>query len=218
MPSRDPARLTKVKVSLPFNLGSAEWEADPTERRAAWSIYVELATRIAVQPLGENEGLDREAINSLYSLFEVTRATLREAGPDVGASRDSVGGIAIAVLNRGLRPFLQKWHPELQAWEARREEGQSLYEHERGMGSTCGVPAGPGRATATVEAVRGRTGLDCRRQTRLAVTDLALPGGSLLMICGCPGPPTGRTRREDGIDGRACLPAFCPRTPEIREE
>jgi hypothetical protein len=56
----------------------------------------------------------REAMNSLYSLFGSTREILRKAGPTVGASHDSVGGIAIAVLNKGLRPFLSKWHPLLQ--------------------------------------------------------------------------------------------------------
>ncbi|RQH25906.1 hypothetical protein D4Z78_01585 [Okeania hirsuta] len=49
--TRDPAVLKKVSVSLPFGLGSAEWEADLTERHAAWSLYVELVTRISVQPL-----------------------------------------------------------------------------------------------------------------------------------------------------------------------
>ncbi|MFN6236143.1 hypothetical protein, partial [Microcystis sp.] len=116
----DPAVLKKVSVSLPFGIGSAEWEADPTERRAAWSLYVELVTRIAVEPLEGEEGLLREALNSLYSLFGTTGEILKEAGPDVGASRNSVGGIAIAVLNRGLRRFLAKWHPRLQVWEAKR--------------------------------------------------------------------------------------------------
>ena len=65
-------------------------------------------TRIAVQPLSVDQGLVREAMNSLYSLFGTTREVLKAAGPDVGASRDSVGGIAlaqpaagIAVLNVG---------------------------------------------------------------------------------------------------------------------
>ena len=38
---RDPAVLKKVSVSLPFGLGCAEWEADQTERYAAWSLYKE---------------------------------------------------------------------------------------------------------------------------------------------------------------------------------
>jgi hypothetical protein len=131
MSKGDPAKLKKVSVSLPFGIGSAEWEADPTQRRAAWALYVELVTRVAVQELAPDSGLVREAMNSLYTLFGTTRGILREAGPDVGASRESVGGLAIAVLNRGLRPFLSKWHPQLQDWEALRPNGKSLTEHEK---------------------------------------------------------------------------------------
>lgn len=131
MSKGDPAKLKKVSVNLPFGIGGAEWEADPTERKAAWSLYVELVTRIAIQPLESDVGLLREALNSLYTLFGTTRQILREAGPDVGASRESVGGIAIAVLNKGLRPFLSKWHPSLQAWETQRPSNTSPREHEK---------------------------------------------------------------------------------------
>lgn len=119
MPKRDPAKLTKVNVSLPYGIGKAEWTADPTERRAAWSLHVELGTRIATQPLGHAEGLLREALASLHALFPPTRDILKEAGPDVGARRESVGGIATCIRNKGLRPLLAKWHPELheRAWE-----------------------------------------------------------------------------------------------------
>lgn len=122
--------MKKVSVSLPFGIGSAEWDSDPTERRAAWSLYVEIVTRIAVQPLATHEGLLRETLSSLHSLFATTRTILREAGPDVGASRDSVGGIAIAVLNNGLRPFLAKWHPSLLSWESKRNPSDNPKEHE----------------------------------------------------------------------------------------
>jgi len=131
MPKRNPAKLKKVSIHLPFGIGGAEWEADPTERKAAWALYIELVTRIAVQPLESDQGLLREALSSLYSLFASTRQILREAGPDVGASRNSVGGIAIAVLNHGLRPFLSKWHPLLQTWEAQRAQTTNPVEHEQ---------------------------------------------------------------------------------------
>ncbi|MEH2276443.1 MAG: hypothetical protein V7K40_17040 [Nostoc sp.] len=138
---RDRVILKTVSVSVPFGIGSMSWNTDPTERKAASSLYVELVTCIAVQPLSVDQGLVREAMN-LYSLFGTTREVLKAAGPDVGASRDSVGGIAItyggryaiAVLNNGLRPFLAKWHPLLQAWEARRPVrplGVSPKEHEQ---------------------------------------------------------------------------------------
>jgi len=130
MPKGDPSKLRKVTVNLPFGIGGAEWEADSTERRAAWALYVELITRISTQPLAFEQGLTREALNSLYSLFGSTREILREAGPDVGASRSSVGGIAITVLNNGLRPFLSKWHPLLATWEARRPDNIGAKEYE----------------------------------------------------------------------------------------
>ncbi len=129
MPKTDPARLTSVKIKIPW-VGEAEWSADKTERRAAWSLYVELVTRVAVQGLPSNEGLLRETLNSLYSLFDSTRQILREAGPDVGASGRSVGGIAIAVLNCGVRPFLSRWHPQLSDWESRRDPKLSPGDHE----------------------------------------------------------------------------------------
>jgi hypothetical protein len=131
MSKSDPAKLKKVVVSLPFGLGSAEWEADSTQRKAAWSLYVELMTRVAVQELADDVGLIREVMNSLYKLFETTRTVLREAGPDVGASKESVGGLAISVLNLGIRPFLTKWHPMLQAWECQRPSQVSLKDHEK---------------------------------------------------------------------------------------
>jgi hypothetical protein len=131
MPKNNPAVLKQVTVSLPFGIGSASWEADPTERNAAWELYIELVTRVAVQSLNPQEGLVREAMNSLYSLFGSTREILRRAGPNVGASHDSVGGIAIAVLNNGLRPFLSKWHPLLQEWEEQKAAGVSPQAHEK---------------------------------------------------------------------------------------
>lgn len=131
MPKQDPAKLKKVSVNLPFGIGGAEWEADVTERKAAWALYVELVTRITVESLQSDQGLLREALNSLYSMFAITRQILREAGPDVGISHNSVGGIAIAVLNRGLRPFLSKWHPLLQAWEAQCPPTTSPKDHEK---------------------------------------------------------------------------------------
>ncbi len=132
MSSRVPAKLAKVSVSLPFGLGSAEWTSDPTERKAAWSLYVELATRISLQPLEAEleQGLLREALLSLHSLFKTTRDVLKEAGPSVGIAPYSVGGIALAVLNRGLRPFLSKWHPLLQAWETQRPPHVNPVAHE----------------------------------------------------------------------------------------
>jgi hypothetical protein len=131
MAKRDSAVLKEISVSLPFGIGTAKWETDPAERNAAWALYVELVTRISVQSLASDQGLLREALNSLYALFSTTREILKAAGPDIGASRQSVGGIAITVLNKGLRPFLTIWHPKLEDWEAQRPDGTSKKQHEQ---------------------------------------------------------------------------------------
>jgi hypothetical protein len=130
MAKLDTAVIKEVSMSLPFGIGSVKWEVDSTERDAAWSLYVELVTRVAVQSLEMDQGLVREALTSLYSMFGTTRDILKTAGPKVGASRNSVGGIAILVLNNGLRPFLAKWHPLLQVWEGKRSPTVSPKEHE----------------------------------------------------------------------------------------
>ena len=72
----------KVDVSLNLGLLSVggTWRPTDEERRAAWELYVELATRVAVVPLQPNEGLLREALSSLYALFGVTRQILRSYG------------------------------------------------------------------------------------------------------------------------------------------
>lgn len=122
-----PKSLT---VGLPFNLGNLEFVADEAQQRAAWSLYVELMTRIAVQSLDPEEGLLREVLDSLYSLFALTREILREAGPEVANGPNSFGPIAIEVLNKGIRPFTAKWHPRLLAHEQKRSSDVSALEHE----------------------------------------------------------------------------------------
>ncbi|MBI5295601.1 MAG: hypothetical protein HY869_09010 [Chloroflexi bacterium] len=124
-------KATKLTVGLPFNLGSLELENDEVQQRAAWSLYVELSTRIAVQPLGEGEGILREALTSLYNVFNITRQILREAGPEVAKGPNSLGFIAIDVINTGLRPFLVRWHPLLKGYEEKRPPEMTSVDYER---------------------------------------------------------------------------------------
>lgn len=124
-----PAKLRKVTVGLPFGIGSAEWETDESERRAAWALYVQLVTRVSVQdPQG---GSLREALTSLHALFGVCRTILVDAGPEIDGPFPSVASVAVTMLNEGLRPFLSKWHPALSQWESNRPRTTSPIDHER---------------------------------------------------------------------------------------
>lgn len=131
MSQKQKVKATKLTVGLPFNLGSLELQNDEVQQRAAWALYVELSTRIAVQPLGSEEGILREALTSLYNIFNITRQVLREAGPEIAKGSQSLGSISIDVLNKGLRPFLVKWHPILKNYEERKPSDVTTVDHER---------------------------------------------------------------------------------------
>ena len=93
---------------LKINTGivNATWEPQDEDRRAAWEMYVELLTRITTQPLADTDGDDKTALDSIYSLFPITREILRRNGP--GCIKFSQ--IAIIILNQKIRPFTAKWH------------------------------------------------------------------------------------------------------------
>lgn len=130
------SKLTKVSVDIktPFLNVKGEWEADEKEQQAAWELYVELVTRIAVVQLKPGEGLLREALSSLHQIFGETREILRKYGPGIAQPKGegdlSFGAIAVTVLNAALRPVLAKWHPLLMAYENTRQPEISPVEHE----------------------------------------------------------------------------------------
>jgi len=126
----------KVNIKIPF-IGEINetWKPDERERKAAWELYVELITRISIVELQPNEGILREALSSLYSLFNTTREILKKYGPAVaqpkGEGKISFGFLAVTILNFVLRPVLAKWHPLLLDYENKREPSVSILEHEK---------------------------------------------------------------------------------------
>ena len=70
-------------------------------------------TRVATRPLEPSAGKAREALSSLYSLFETTRSLLKEIEPTPTTEGRTVEGLAIEMLGAHIRPFLARWHPVL---------------------------------------------------------------------------------------------------------
>jgi hypothetical protein len=112
-------------------IGNVELQLDRGQVETAWALYVEFVTRIENEELPADLGSDREALNSLYQLFAITRSVLREAGPKAIRGNKSVGYIAISILNFGLRPFLSYWHPLLQTHESKRPADAGVVAWER---------------------------------------------------------------------------------------
>ena len=125
-----PATLGSVTVKIPY-VGSATFVPDESEKRAAWSLYVEISTRVPVQPIDPEYGSVREALNSIYALFGETRRILSQSGPSIAHGKDSLAPLAIGFLNKGLRPFLNKWHCELQRYETKYTTQKSRVEYEK---------------------------------------------------------------------------------------
>lgn len=125
-----------IDISIPYVGGiKGTWVPNNQEELAAWELYVELITRISVVPLEKNEGLLREALSSLYSLFNTTRSILKKYGPSIARPQNndselSLGLIAVTILNYVLRPLLSKWHPILSDYESSKPENISAASHE----------------------------------------------------------------------------------------
>ena len=101
-------RFQLEKIKLGPRWANAEISLRAEDRDAAWELYVEMLTRIVTQPLPYDVGDDKAALDSVHSLFPITREILRRRGrPTVNFSK-----VAIPVLNQVVRPFTAKWHRE----------------------------------------------------------------------------------------------------------
>jgi len=128
MSPQDLGLFNDPRQPLPLGTG----QPDAAEKQAAWEIYVELVTRVPLAALEDDRGILREALSSLYSLFQITRTILRYLGPVKAQEPNrSISYLGISMLNTTLRPFLSKWHPLLQDYEVKRPGSIGVLEHER---------------------------------------------------------------------------------------
>ena len=96
--------MTSLKISAPFL--EMEWKPQDEDKAAAGELYIELLTRIATQPLDAEHGDEKTALDSVFSLFSITRQVLKNNTRNC----TEFTKIAIVVLNQVVRPFTAKWH------------------------------------------------------------------------------------------------------------
>lgn len=116
--------MTSLKFTPPFL--QMEWTPKEADKDAAWALYIELLTRITTQPLPVEHGDERTTLDSVYSLFAITREVIKEQG------RDCINftKIAIVVLNQVIRPFTAKWHRKSLAGDFELESERSVFREE----------------------------------------------------------------------------------------
>ena len=139
-------KMKSLKISAGFL--EMEWSPADVDRYAAWELYIELLTRIATQPLAEEEGDETTALDSLAELFPLTREIIRAHRGCYELTK-----IAVVVLNQVLRPFTAKWRrlslqgvfdEESQCKEFRNqltELQEKLRRYTRMLGEMAGVEA-----------------------------------------------------------------------------
>ncbi len=96
--------MTSLKINLKFL--EMEFQPNDEDKEAAWELYIEMLTRVASQGLDPAEGDERTALESIFSLFSITREIARRKGRHCAEFTK----IAIVVLNQVIRPFSAKWH------------------------------------------------------------------------------------------------------------
>jgi hypothetical protein len=79
--------------------------APPADSSPAHTLWVELSTRITTERLHYRSGDEETAAASVYKLFGRTRE-LMEKNPEAIEFQ----GLALALLNKTLRPFTARWH------------------------------------------------------------------------------------------------------------
>lgn len=100
------ARHGLEKIRLNAGIIQADISLGAADRDAAWEMYVEMLTRIVTQPLPDDTGDEKAALESVHALFPVTREILRRHGRQT----TQFSKVAIPVLNQVVRPFTAKWH------------------------------------------------------------------------------------------------------------
>ena len=98
----DPPLFSKACLD---RWGDRRWEPSDADRKAADRLHTQLVSRITTQKLSYLTGVEKTALDSVYSLFEKTRTIV-----DEGEGCRHFGTLAWDVLNNHVRHFTAKWH------------------------------------------------------------------------------------------------------------
>jgi len=113
-------------IRLSDELAARPWKPTEKDREAAWILYTELRTRISTQPLHYRSGDEETALKSLYDLFDLTRKTIENKGPECS----HFATIAIQVVTTHIRPLTAKWHKKKIAGRLQNDDDRRLFRHE----------------------------------------------------------------------------------------
>ncbi len=148
------------EMVAPHELASAETAAiappDPAAIEAGWHIYVEAVTRLPAQDPPSGPGALGEAIDALDTLAGEIRAALKSMPcPRSNSVAATIPALALALLNKGLAPFLTEWRPRYHRFLA---SERSETKWRRAEECRAAVMATRDRCLPTVEEIGRKIG------------------------------------------------------------
>ena len=152
------SRFQLERVKLGPRWANVELSLQTADKDAAWELYIEMLTRIATQPLPVESGDEKTALDSVYSLFPITREILRRQG----RSAVKFSMVAIPVLNQIVRPFTAKWHKESVAGAFDKEDKRREFREE--LVALQGELRNYNRMLADISGVEDLTDLEQREE------------------------------------------------------
>jgi len=116
-------KMDSFTICMPFFEVTISQSED--NKAASWQLYIELATRVATQPLLEDHGDEESALKSIFKLFDLTREIIKQ----YGRKAETFSMLSLCLLNMILRPFTSKWHKIFKNGSVN-EENQKAFREE----------------------------------------------------------------------------------------
>lgn len=129
-----------TKGTFSFNLGifSVQSEISDEDRQCAWELYTEMVTRRAITGKIDDETCEdfsgelfNESLSSTYSFFQEARQIMKKfpVGKIRALNQQHLGSIIHEILNKLIRPFLEKWQSDYYVWwESNKDRGINRFE------------------------------------------------------------------------------------------
>jgi hypothetical protein len=135
------ATIQRGSFSVNLGIVTLTGELSDQDRQAAWELYTELSTRVALtgkQGDAECSSFEgevlAESLSSVYSFFQEARRIMRAfpVGKLGVIVQDHLGVIINNVMADVLRPFLERWQADYRYWwECRSNSKLTPFERQQ---------------------------------------------------------------------------------------
>ena len=100
--------------------GGFKFKIRPTfeDLQVAYKLWVEISTRKLGNKIDREYDLIKKVHESYYEFFKIARSILKEIPVEKITNKETqkIINLILEILNQEIRPYLTKWHAELEKW------------------------------------------------------------------------------------------------------